>query len=253
MKLDSTEITRIGLGTNRLTDSAKHRAFVGDAVAAGINFIDTAHGYTGGDSERAIGAALAPFPEALVVATKGGMRDGTPENLHAEIDESLRRLQTDTIDLYYLHRVDREVGLERSIEALAEQREHGKLRLIGLSEVGIEEIERARQVTPIAAVQNHYSVRERKYEDVVDYCEREQIPFVPFYPLGGRGGLGGQALADVAASRGATAAQIALAWLLKRSPVIAPIPGTVSLEHARENLAALELELTDEEFETIRR
>ena len=251
MRIGSTDIKRIGLGTNRLTDTKENRSFVAEALTAGVNFIDTAHLYTGGESEAAIGAALAPFPEDVVIATKGGFKDGRPEALTAEIDESLRRLRTDTIELYYLHRVDPEVSVERSVEAINESRERGKLRHIGLSEVGIDEIERARQVAPIVAVQNHYSLSERKYDEVVDYCEREQIAFVPFYPLGGRSGLGGEAVKEVATARGASASQIALAWLLKRSPAMAPIPGTLSIDHLRENLGALEIELTDEEFDRV--
>lgn len=253
MRLGSTDINRIGLGTNRLTDTEQHREFVAEAVAAGINFIDTAHLYTGGESEATIGAALAPFSEEVVVATKGGYHDGRPENLTAELEASLRRLETETIDLYYLHRVDSKVPLERSVEAIVEAREHGKLRHIGLSEVGVEEIERARKLTPIAAVQNHYSLSERKHDEVIDYCEREQIMFVPFYPLGGRSGLHGEEIEAIAASRGASATQIALAWLLKRSPVVVPIPGTLSLDHVRENIGALEIELTDEEFDSLSR
>jgi pyridoxine 4-dehydrogenase len=249
VKLASTDITRIGLGTNRLTDTEQNRAFLSEAVAAGVNFIDTAYLYTGGESETAIGAALAPFDDELLVATKGGFHAARPETLAAQIDESRRRLRTETIELYYLHRVDPEVPIERSVEALGEAREHGKLRHIGLSEVGVDEIDRARRVAPVAAVQNHYSLGERKYDAVVDYCEREQIAFVPFYPLGGRGGLHSAALAGIAAARDASTSQIALAWLLRRSPAIAPIPGTLSVEHLRENLAALEIELTDEEFE----
>jgi pyridoxine 4-dehydrogenase len=251
VRLGSADINRIGLGTNRLTDTEEHRAFVAEAVAAGINFIDTAHLYTGGESEAAIGAALAPFPDDVVIATKGGFRDGRPEKLAAEIEDSLRRLGTATIDLYYLHRVDSKVPLERSVEAIIEAREHGKLRHIGLSEVDVEQIERARELTAIAAVQNQYSLSERKYDDVVDYCAREQIMFVPFYPLGGRSGVRSDAIERIAASRAASAPQIALAWLLKRSPVVVPIPGTLSLDHLRENIGALEIELTDEEFDSL--
>jgi aryl-alcohol dehydrogenase-like predicted oxidoreductase len=253
VKLGSTDINRIGLGTNRLKDTKAHRAFVAQAVDAGINFIDTAHLYTGGESETAIGATLAPFPEEVVVATKGGFRDGRPENLMREIEDSLRRLRSETIDLYYLHRVDSEVPVERSVEAIVKAREDGKLRHIGLSEVGVEQIERARELTPIAAVQNRYSLSERSHDEVIDFCEREQILFVPFYPLGGRGGISGEAVEAIAAARGASAAQVALAWLLKRSPVVVPIPGSLSVEHVRDNLAALEIELSDQEFESLSR
>ena len=251
MKLPLTDIRRIGLGTNRLTDTEENRAFLAEAVGAGINFIDTAHLYTGGDSERAIGEALAPYGGGLLVATKGGFSDGSPQTLRAEFEASRERLQAVTIDLYYLHRVDDETPLETSVEAINEFRERGALRAIGLSQVGVQEIERARAVTEIAAVQNPYSVAQRKYDDVVDYCEREEILFVPFFPLGGRGAVASEAVERIAADRGATAPQIELAWLLKRSPVVHPIPGTLSIEHLRENLAALEIELTAEEFEAL--
>jgi aryl-alcohol dehydrogenase-like predicted oxidoreductase len=248
VRLGSTEINRIGLGTNRLTNTPENRELLADAVAAGINFIDTAHLYTRGDSEATIGAAQF---EGAIVGTKGGYYDGRPDALVAEFEESLRRLNTETIDLYYLHRVDAKVPLEQSVEAIDRQRERGRLRHVGLSEVGVEQIERARQVAPIAAVQNRYSLSERRYEEVVDYCEREQILFVPFYPLGGRNGLAGEELERIAAAHGVTPSQIALAWLLKRSPAIVPIPGTLSLDHVRENVAAREIELTDDEFDAL--
>jgi aryl-alcohol dehydrogenase-like predicted oxidoreductase len=248
VRLGSTEINRIGLGTNRLTNTPENRELLADAVAAGINFIDTAHLYTRGDSEATIGAAQF---EGAIVGTKGGYYDGRPDALVAEFEESLRRLNTETIDLYYLHRVDAKVPLEQSVEAIDRQRERGRLRHVGLSEVGVEQIERARQVAPIAAVQNRYSLSERRYEEVVDHCEREQILFVPFYPLGGRNGLAGEELERIAAAHGVTPSQIALAWLLKRSPAIVPIPGTLSLDHVRENVAAREIELTDDEFDAL--
>jgi pyridoxine 4-dehydrogenase len=252
LTLGDTEIARIGLGTNRLTNTPANVAFVKEAVAAGVGLIDTAHTYTGGQSEETIGAALSPDPDRCVVATKGGFGGpggGRPEILHAEIEESLRRLRTDSIALYYLHRIDPETPLEESLGAIKEYRESGKIRQVGVSNVSIDEIERARAVVPIAAVQNHYSLAERKHEAVVDYCERENIVFVPYFPLRD---VGGRALAEIADRHGASPAQIALAWLLQRSPVTLPIPGTLSLEHLKENLAALDIELTDEEFEALR-
>jgi aryl-alcohol dehydrogenase-like predicted oxidoreductase len=215
--------------------------------------IDTAYTYTGGESEETIGAALSGDPEGCVIATKGGGGGGPgrgrPDILHAEIEESLRRLRTDSIALYYLHRVDPETPLEESLAAIDEYRDRGKIRHIGISQVSIDQIERARQVVPIAAVQNHYNLSERKDEEVVDYCKRENIVFVPFFPLRGDGG---PALAEIAAQRGATPVQIRLAWLLGRSPAMLPIPGTLSLEHLKENLGALQIELTDGEFEALR-
>ena len=169
--------------------------------------------------------------------------------LHAEIEESLRRLRTHSIPLYYLHRVDQETPLEESLAAIKEYRDRGKIRHVGISEVSIDEIERARRVVPIAAVQNHYNISERKHETVVDYCAREDIVFVPFFPLRGDGGT---AVEEIAARHEATPAQIELAWLLRRSPTILPIPGTLSPRHLKENLAALQIELTDTEFEALR-
>jgi len=169
--------------------------------------------------------------------------------LHAEIEESLRRLRTDSIPLYYLHRVDPETPLEESLAAIKQYRDRGKIRHVGISEVSIDEIERARRVVPIAAVQDHYNISERKHETVVDYCAREDIVFVPFFPLRGDGGT---AVEEIAARHDAPPAQIELAWLLRRSPTILPIPGTLSPEHLEENLAALQIQLTDAEFETLR-
>ena len=249
LRLGDIEVTRIGLGTNRLRNTPENVTFVKEAVAAGVEVIDTAHTYAGGQSEEAIGDALSSVQDGCVVATKGGWGagNGRPEVLRAQIEESLRRLRTDSIALYYLHRVDPETPLEDSVGAIKEYRDSGKIRHVGLSEVGIDQIERARRVVPIAAVQNQYNLSERRWEEVVDYCAGEGIAFVPFYPLHG----GGRALAEIAERHGATPAQIALAWLLMRSPAILPIPGTLSLEHLKENLAALELELTDAEFQAL--
>jgi pyridoxine 4-dehydrogenase len=251
VKLGDTEVTRIGLGTNRLTNTREHVAFLKEALAAGVSYVDTAHTYTGGESEETIGAALAPFSDGYVVSTKGGFRagEGRPEVLRAQIEQSLRRLQTDSIALYYLHRVDPQTPLEESLAAIRDYRDSGKIRHVGLSEVGIDQIERAREILPIAAVQNHYNLSERRYEDVVDYCAREAIVFVPFFPLRGDGG---RPLGEIARRRGATPAQITLAWLLRRSPAMLPIPGTLSLDHLKQNVGALEIELSEAEFDALR-
>jgi aryl-alcohol dehydrogenase-like predicted oxidoreductase len=181
-----------------------------------------------------------------VVATKGGYSgSGSPEALREQIEQSLASLRTDAIDLYYLHRVDPETPLEESLGAIAEYREAGKIKEVGVSAVDVGQIEAARKVVPIAAVQNHYNLTERSSDDVVDYCEENDIVFVPYYPLKGEEP---PALAEIADRRGASRAQIALAWLLRRSPVMLPIPGTLSIEHVRENLGALEIELADHEF-----
>ena len=247
LRLGDTEVARIGLGTNRLTNTPENVAFVQQAVAAGVNLIDTAYTYTGGGSEETIGAALSPVPDGVVVATKGGYAPGAgrPEVLRSQLEQSLRRLRTDSIALYYLHRVDPETPLEESLAAIKEYEDGGRIRQVGISEVGIDQIERAREVMTIAAVQNHYNLSERKHEEVVDYCAREDIVFVPYFPLRGDG------LTEIARRHGATPTQITLAWLLRRSPTMLPIPGTLSLEHLKQNLAALEIELSDAEFEAL--
>jgi pyridoxine 4-dehydrogenase len=224
--LGNYSFDRIGLGTNRLTDTPENHEFLRGALEAGLRFIDTAHTYSGGESERAIGAALAPFPDDLVVATKGGYRPGSgrPDRLRAELEESFERLRTDTITLYYLHRVDPEVPIEKSLSVLREYHDAGRIEHVGVSDVSVDQIERARAVVPIAAVQNQYNLADRRYDDVVDYCEREDLLFVPYYPLHGPG-----------------SSRDKLAWLLERSPCIVPIPGTLSLEHLEANLAALDL------------
>jgi pyridoxine 4-dehydrogenase len=246
-------VVRIGLGTNRLTRTSGNVPLIRAAVAAGVQMIDTAYSYTGGQSEETIGEAVLPLPEGFVVATKGGggpsAGRGRPDVLRAQIEESLRRLRTDTIALYYLHRVDPATPIEDSLGAIKEFQDRGKIRLVGISEVSIDQIERARKVVPIAAVQNHYSLSERKWDAVVDYCEREGIVFVPFFPLGGRGNA---SLTDIARRRSATPQQITLAWLLRRSPAMLPIPGTLSLQHLEDNLGALDIDLTHAEFEALR-
>ena len=252
LSLGATDLGRIGLGTNRLRNRPENVALLQEAIAAGVGMIDTAHSYTGGESEETIGSALSPNPEGWVVATKGGWGGaghGRPEVLRAEIEESLRRLRTERIDLYYLHRVDPETALEESLGVMNEYRERGKIAHLGLSEVGVEEVEQARKVAPIAAVQNQYNLAERRHDEVVDYCASEGIVFVPFYPLRTDGR---RELAEIAARHEATPAQIALAWLLRRSPTMLPIPGTLSHEHLRENVGALEIQLTDSEFDALR-
>jgi aryl-alcohol dehydrogenase-like predicted oxidoreductase len=185
-----------------------------------------------------------------MVATKGGFRpgEGSREVLRAQIEESLRRLRTERIGLYYLHRVDPETPLDESLGTIREYHDAGVIGGVGISHVGIDEIDRARAIVPIAAVQNPYNLTDRTYDDVVDYCTREGIAFVAYYPLHGELGV---PVAEVAKRHGATPRQVALAWLLKRSPMLVPIPGTLSIEHVKENLAALDLELSDEEFASL--
>jgi pyridoxine 4-dehydrogenase len=241
-RLAGVDVPRIGLGTNRLTPA--HVAFVREAVAAGVRHIDSAHLYTGGDSERAIGEALAGAGEDVLVATKGGYRpgEGRPDVLGQQIEQSLRSLRSEAIALYYLHRVDPETPLEESVGAIKAYVDRGAIRHVGLSDVTVEQIERGREIVPIAAVQNRYNLDERRYDDVVDFCEGEGIPFVPYFPLRGAGGPG---VAAAASRLGVTENAVKLAWLLRRSPVVMPIPGTLSIDHLRENLAALALDVGD--------
>jgi aryl-alcohol dehydrogenase-like predicted oxidoreductase len=249
VNIGGVHLTRIGLGTNRLKNTDANRAFLRAAVDAGANFIDSAHLYTGGESERTIGDAFGGAPSGVAIATKGGFRGGSPEGLRAEIEESFERLRTDTIALYYLHRVDRKIGIETSLEVIKEYQDQGRVREIGISAVGIDEIERAQAVVRVAAVQNHYNLTARASEDVIDYCAEHGIVFVPYFPLRK---LGRGPIKHIAARHDATPQQIALAWLLRRGATTAPIPGTLSLEHLRQNLAALEIELSDEEFQALR-
>jgi aryl-alcohol dehydrogenase-like predicted oxidoreductase len=248
LQLGDVEVARIGLGTNRLRNTPANVTFVQEAVAAGVGLVDTAHTYTDGESEETIGAALSPIPAGCIVATKGGWSSGRPDALRVEIEESLRRLRTDSIPLYYLHRPDPETPLEDSLAAIKEYHDSGSIRLVGVSQVDVDQIERARQVVPIAAVQNHYNLAERRHDDVVDYCADQKIVFVPYFPLRGEGGT---RLDEIAERHHATPPQVALAWLLARSPTMLPIPGSLSLGHVWENLAALELELSEAELEAL--
>ena len=238
--LAGVEVPRIGLGTNRLTTD--HIDFVREAVAAGVRHIDTAHLYTSGASERAIGEALDGTAGDVLVATKGGYRGARPETLQAEIEQSLRSLRTDTIGLYYLHRVDPDTPLEESLGAIKAYVDRGAIRHVGVSAMNVEQVERARTVVDIVAVQNRYNLAEPEHDDVIDFCEREGIAFVPYYPLSGDGG---SVVAEAARRLGVTETAVKLAWLLRRSPVVLPIPGTLSIAHLRENLAALELDAGD--------
>jgi aryl-alcohol dehydrogenase-like predicted oxidoreductase len=241
-------VARVGLGTNRLTKTKDNIDFIKAAVSAGVQMIDTAHVYTGGQSEETIGEALTPIPEGCIVATKGGVRGASPEMLRADIEQSLRRLEVNRIDLYYLHRVDPETPLGESLSTIKEYWDGGKIVLVGLSNVSIQQIERARLVVPIAAVQNQFNISDRRHDDVVDYCANEGIVFVPYSPLRVEAG---PVLSEIAKRLRATPQQVMLAWLLRRSPAMLPIPGTLSLDHLKENLAASRLDLTDQDFKTL--
>lgn len=245
-------VNRLGLGTNRIHDDSQGQALLKRAVELGINFIDTAHRYTGGESEIAIGNALSPYKNGLVIATKGGMGNGaSPEQLRSELEESLRRLKTSCIDLYQLHRVDPSIPITESVTLLKQFQSEGLIRHIGLSEVSLDQLEKALSVTSIASVQNEFNIANRKYKDVLNYCTANNIVFIPWFPLGGLAGdtvKVNSIVSKVAQKYSAKPQQIALAWLLKRSPIILPIPGTTSLEHLEDNLRAADLELSEKDF-----
>jgi pyridoxine 4-dehydrogenase len=257
-------VRRLGFGTMRLTGSGiwgepanreEAIAVLRRAVDLGITFIDTADSYGPEVAERLIALALFPYPRDLVIATKAGLQrpgpgkwveDGRPEHLREACEGSLRRLRLDRIDLFQLHRIDPKVPLEDQIGALVDLQRQGKIRYIGLSEVNVEQIERVRRLTPIVSVQNRYNLVNRSSEDVLDYCTRADIGFIPWFPLAtGNLARSGGPLARAAERLGAQPSQIALAWLLRQSPVMLPIPGTSSVAHLEENTAAASL-LLDE-------
>jgi pyridoxine 4-dehydrogenase len=259
---DDLLVTRLGFGAMRITgdgvwgepaDRAEAIRVLRRAVELGINFIDTADSYGPGVSEEVIAEALHPYPAGLVIATKGGyarpgpnqwVEDGRPEHLRAACEASLRRLRVDQIDLYQLHRIDPKVPAEDQLGALRHLRAHGKIKHIGLSQVSVRQIQHARTIVPIVSVQNRYSITDRGSEDVLEYCEQEKLGFIPWFPLAaGRVSGSESPIGRIAARWKATPSQVALAWLLARSPVILPIPGTSRLEHLEENVAAAELKI----------
>lgn len=231
------------------------------AVELGVTFIDTADAYGPYVAEELIAEALHPYPDDLVIATKGGLVRyasskwgvcGKPVYLRQCVEMSLRRLKLDTIPLYQLHRIDADFPLEDQLGVLARMREEGKIQHIGLSEVAVDEIEAASRVINVATVQNRYSVGHRKHEAVVEHCEEYDIGFIPWYPLdAGKLASGGRVLDRAAAQIGASRAQLALAWLLRRSPVILPIPGTSKVKHLEENIEASEVKIPDDLYEEI--
>ena len=264
------EVNRLGFGAMQLTgrgvwgepdDPEECRRVLRRAVELGITLIDTADSYGPEVSERLIAKALHPYPADLRIATKAGLErsgpgrwhpNGRPEHLRAACEGSLRRLRLERLDLYQLHRIDRNVPVEDSLGTLLELRDEGKIRHIGLSEVTVDQLDRAREMAPIASVQNRFNAADRAAEDVLEACERDGLGFIPWFPLetGGLAKPGGP-LAEAAERRGATAAQLALAWLLHRSPVMLPIPGTSKVEHLEENMAAAEIELSGDEARQI--
>jgi len=261
---------RLGFGAMRLTgpgiwgepqDPDEARAVLGRALELGVTLIDTADSYGPEVSERLIGETLYPYPDGLVIATKTGFErsgphrwhvNGRPEHLRAACEGSLRRLRLERIDLYQLHRIDRNVPLEDQLGALADLQREGKIRHIGLSEVSVADLRRIREAVEIVSVQNHYNLANRRAEDVLDHCEEEGLGFLPWFPLAaGELAEPGGPLDRAARALDATSSQVALAWLLRRSPVMLPIPGTASVAHLEENVAAASLELPDDVFDEL--
>lgn len=265
------EVDRLGFGAMRITgagiwgepaDPAGCRALLRRIVQSGVNLIDTADSYGPDVSEHLIAEALRPYPDDLVIATKGGLeRPGPnhwvpncrPGRLRLCCEASLKRLRLDRIDLYQLHTVDPKVPIEDSIGALAELQEEGKIRHIGVSNVGLEDLERAQQIVPVVSVQNRYNVVDRASEDVLRECAQQQLAFFPWAPIASGNDLArhGRAVEESARRHGATTRQVAVAWLLAHSPVILPIPGTSSIPHFEENLEAAQLELEDDDLQAL--
>lgn len=258
-------VNRMGFGAMRLTgegiwgpptDHENALAVLRRAVELGVNFIDTADSYGPNVNEELIAEALRPYPNGLVIATKGGWlrpgpnqwsHDASPRHLREAVEGSLKRLRLERIDVYQLHVPDPAISFGASIEALAKMREEGKIRLVALSNVTREHIDRARKIVPIVSVQNRYGFADREWDNVVDYCTENGIAFIPWFPLGA-GKVQHEALQRVARAHNASDKQIALAWLLQRSPMMVPIPGTSSIAHLEENVAAASIRLSPQEF-----
>jgi aryl-alcohol dehydrogenase-like predicted oxidoreductase len=263
-------VNRLGYGAMRITgngiwgepeDPEEAKRVLKRVVELGINFIDTADSYGPEVSERLIGEALAPYADGVVIATKAGLTRqgpnqwlpvGRPEYLTQQVEMSLRRLKLQRIDLWQLHRIDPRVPVEESLGAIRKLQEQGKIRHVGLSEVKPHEIDQARKVVDIVSVQNRYNIGDRAHDDVVDYCTKHGIAFIPWFPVAaGKLAQPGGKLDAAAKAHRATVSQLSLAWLLRRSPAILPIPGTTSVKHLEENLAAVDVKLTDNEWREI--
>ncbi|HEX2198416.1 MAG TPA: aldo/keto reductase, partial [Burkholderiales bacterium] len=270
LRIGELEVHRLGFGAMRVIDNddiwgePKDRAnslrVLRRAVELGVDFIDTAESYGPHTDEALIAEALHPYPQGLVIATKGGLArprpsrwdaDCRPERLRANLEGSLKRLKLERIDLYQLHTVDPKVPLEVSVGALADLQREGKLRHVGLSNVSVKQLEAARRIVPIVSVQNRYSLADRSAEAVLQHCEKLGIAFLPWYPLGDGAALTLSKVKAIAQKQNATPAQIALAWLLKKSPVMLPIPGTSKVAHLEENVAAARLKLSDADFNSL--
>jgi pyridoxine 4-dehydrogenase len=266
-------VNRLGFGAMRLTgegiwgwppDREGAKKVLRWAVELGVNFIDTADAYGPETNELLIAEALYPYPKGLVIATKGGntrpgpgqwVQDGRPEYLAQAVDKSLKRLKLERIDLWQLHRIDRKVPVEESLGAIKKAQDAGKIRHVGLSEVTVAEIEQSKKVVPIVSIQNRYNITDRASEAALNYCEKEKMGFIPWAPIGGGGSRSlskaGNALEAEAKRHNVSVVQLALAWLLQRSPVMLPIPGTANLAHLEENMAAAKLQLSEDEWKKI--
>ena len=263
-------VNRLGFGAMRITgdgvwgwpkDREEAKRVLQRAVQLGVNLIDTADAYGPETSELLIAEALHPYPQGLLIATKGGftrpgpgqwVANGRPEYLKKCVDASLKRLRLERIDLYQLHRIDSNVPVEDSLGAIKEMRDAGKIRHVGLSEVGPEEIARARKILPIATVQNEFNLADREWDNVLKYCEKEGLGFMPWSPLGGSGGsIKESAVEAVAKEQKVSVYQVAIAWLLHHSPVMLPIPGTSSVKHLEDNMAAEKLQLTPAQLQSL--
>ena len=270
MKLGELSVNRIGFGAMRVIDNgsiwgepsdrAKALKVLRRALELGVNFFDTAESYGPHTSETLIAEALHPYPKGFVIGTKCGIArqrasrwdaDGRPEKLKQDLEGSLKRLRLERIDLYQLHTVDPKVPLEVSLGTLADLQREGKIRHVGVSNVSVKQLEQARKIVPIVSVQNRYNLGDRNSEDVLQACEKLGIAFLPWYPLGDGAVLRIQKLKDLAKKLRATPAQVGIAWLLARSPVMLPIPGTSSIAHLEENVAAEKLKLGDDDFRSL--
>jgi aryl-alcohol dehydrogenase-like predicted oxidoreductase len=266
-------VNRLGFGAMRLTgegiwgwppDRENAKKVLRRALELGVNFIDTADAYGPETNELLIAEALYPYPKGFIIATKGGqtrpgpgqwLQDGRPEYLAQAVDKSLKRLKLERIDLWQLHRIDRKVPVEESLGAIKKAQDAGKIRHVGLSEVTVAEIEQAKKVVPIVSIQNRYNITDRASEAALNYCQKEKMGFIPWAPIGGGGSRSlskaGNTLEAEAKSHNVSVVQLALAWLLQKSPVMLPIPGTANIAHLEENMAAEKLQLSAEEWKKI--
>jgi pyridoxine 4-dehydrogenase len=270
IRIADLEVNRLGFGAMRVIDNddiwgeprdrANSLKVLRRAVELGVNFFDTAESYGPRTDEALIAEALHPYPKGFVVATKCGLArptpgrwdaDCRPEKLRKDLEGSLKRLKLERIDLYQLHTVDPKVPLEVSVGTLADMRREGKVRHVGLSNVSVKQLDQARKLVPIVSVQNRYSLADRSSQAVLDHCEDLGIAFLPWYPLGDGSALRLTKVKQLAKKLGATPAQVAIAWLLKQSPVMLPIPGTSKLAHLEENVAAASVKLSDEDFHSL--